>query len=81
MVDLNTRTPSTKEFSHDYFRPNIVIDGPEIKAYDEDNWDWIKIGDVVFRVTIPCTRCLSTTVDPEEGFLNIRREPLKTLEK
>lgn len=37
------------------FRPNFVVKGPE--AYDEDSWQWIRIGDnVVFRGVKPCTR-------------------------
>lgn len=37
------------------FRPNLVVKGP--KAYDEDNWKWVKVGEnVVFRVLKPCTR-------------------------
>lgn len=36
------------------FRPNFVVKGP--KAYDEDQWQWVRIGDVVFRNVKPCTR-------------------------
>lgn len=30
-----------------YFRPNIIIDDPELQANEEDSWDWIKIGDEI----------------------------------
>lgn len=37
------------------FRPNFVVKGP--KAYEEDHWNWVRIGDnVVFRNIKPCTR-------------------------
>lgn len=37
------------------FRPNFVVKGP--KAYEEDNWQWVRIGEnVVFRVLKLCTR-------------------------
>jgi uncharacterized protein len=50
--DLNTRlehkvTPSQ-------FRPNFVVKGA--KAYDEDNWKWVKIGNVVTKNLRPCAR-------------------------
>lgn len=63
----------------DNFRPNIVVDG-NIEPYSEDDWDWIKIGDVVLRNVKECTRCILTTVNPENGTRDPQREPLKTLE-
>lgn len=36
------------------FRPNFVVKGPG--AYAEDTWKWVRIGDVIFRVSKPCTR-------------------------
>lgn len=37
------------------FRPNFVVKGPG--EYEEDGWEWIRIGDnVVFRCIKPCTR-------------------------
>ena len=53
VAELNTRVENSVEALR--FRPNIVIKGPG--AYDEDKWDWIKIGDeVVFQNVKPCTR-------------------------
>lgn len=57
------------------FRPNLVVDGCE--AHAEDGWRRIRIGDTVFRVVKPCSRCIIPTIDPvtaERG-----REPLQTL--
>ena len=61
------------------FRPNFVVKGP--KAYAEDNWEWVKIGNIVFENVKPCTRCVLTTVDPVKGEKNSNMEPLKTLRK
>lgn len=51
--ELNTRIDHVIEPLQ--FRPNIVVKGP--KAFEEDNWKWVRIGDsVVFRNIKPCTR-------------------------
>lgn len=33
----------------DNFKPNIVVDGQSLEPYSEELWDWIRIGDVVFK--------------------------------
>jgi len=38
------------------FRPNIIVDGEKLLPYEEDHWEWVKIGEVVFRVVSPGTR-------------------------
>lgn len=58
------------------FRPTIVI---ATEPFAEDEFDWVKIGDVVFRLTKPCTRCALTTVNQETGEGNKNGDPLKTL--
>lgn len=60
------------------FRPVIVVTA---KPYDEDEWEWVKIGDVIFRLTKPCTRCALTTVDQNTGETNKHGDPLRTLRK
>lgn len=51
--DLNTRLDRAVPTIQ--FRPNIVVEGA--KAYDEDEWDWIRIGEkLIFRNLKPCTR-------------------------
>lgn len=52
IAELNTRVKNSVTPLH--FRPNFVIKGP--KAFEEDNWKWVKVGDVVFRNVKPCTR-------------------------
>ncbi|CAG9856663.1 unnamed protein product [Phyllotreta striolata] len=77
--DLQQRI-STNSITVNNFRPNLVIDGPGLKPYDEDDWEWVKIGDVVLRTVKDCTRCMMTTIDPTTTSRNLNREPLKTLE-
>jgi uncharacterized protein YcbX len=47
------------------FRPNIVVTG--CKAFEEDTWKKIKIGDVVFDLVKPCSRCVIPTIDTVTG--------------
>jgi uncharacterized protein len=49
------------------FRPNVIVDGPRLGAYDELAWPGseFSIGDAVLQVSKPCERCVLTTVDPE----------------
>jgi uncharacterized protein YcbX len=60
-----------------HFRPNLVIAGA--LPYEEDDWAEIKIGEVVFEVAKPCTRCQMTTVDPDTGMVSDANEPMRTL--
>jgi uncharacterized protein YcbX len=57
------------------FRPNVVLAGT--KAWAEDGWSRIAIGEVVFRVAKPCGRCVVTTTDQSTAARGA--EPLQTL--
>ena len=59
-----------------HFRPNIVIKGDS--AFVEDGWARIKIGEVEFEVSKPCSRCLFTNIDPKTGLAELNG-PLATL--
>ena len=72
--DLNLRLPAP--LSMERFRPNLVISGCD--AYAEDSWQRIRIGELVFRVAKPCSRCVIPTIDPDTGSRQ-GDEPLKTL--
>lgn len=50
--ELNTRLE--KPVKGNRFRGNIVVRGS--KPYDEDDWAYVKIGEVVFRMLRPCDR-------------------------
>ncbi|MFI9583449.1 MOSC domain-containing protein [Streptomyces sp. NPDC052236] len=57
------------------FRPNIVVDGTA--PWAEDGWKRIAIGEVAFRVTKPCGRCVIVTTDQRTAERG--KEPLHTL--
>lgn len=57
------------------FRPNVVIDGET--PFAEDTWATARIGEVEFRTTELCDRCVMTTIDPDT--LAGGKEPIRTL--
>lgn len=71
--DLNTKLEN--EIGMERFRPNLVISGAA--AFEEDNWEKIKIGDSEFKISKPCARCVMTTIDQQTAQKG--QEPLKTL--
>src|SRR5258708_3185754 len=73
LTDLNHRLDDPVPINR--FRPNIVVTGAG--AYAEDSWSKVRIGQVIFRATGPCGRCIVTTTDQ---FTSERgKEPLRTL--
>ncbi|MBT9433315.1 YcbX family protein [Candidatus Sodalis endolongispinus] len=60
------------------FRPNLVVTGTE--AYAEDSWHHLRIGEVEFEVVKPCSRCVLTTANVEQGDKHPQGEPLRTLQ-
>lgn len=75
LEDLNTKLQNPVPM--DRFRPNLVFSGG--KAFEEDEWDKVKIGKSLFKITKPCARCVMTTIDQKTGIKG--KEPLKTLAK
>ncbi|EOL9008112.1 YcbX family protein [Cronobacter sakazakii] len=75
--DLQKRCPAGVAMNQ--FRPNLVVTG--VEAWAEDTWKVIRIGEVVFDVAKPCSRCVFTTVSPERGRKHPSGEPLATLQK
>ena len=75
LTELNRRME--KPLPINRFRANLTFSGG--KPYDEDNWNFIEIGNVHFKVVKPCARCTVTTVDQNTGEKGI--EPLATLAK
>lgn len=73
--DLNTKLQNPVPM--DRFRPNLVFSGG--KAFEEDEWNKVKIGKSLFKITKPCARCVMTTIDQKTGIKG--KEPLKTLAK
>ncbi|MDX2367333.1 MAG: YcbX family protein [Colwellia sp.] len=77
--DLNQRlfAKNQKTVSMAQFRPNIVVDN--CLPFAEDGWQYIRIGDMEFKVSKPCERCIFTTVNPENGIKDAQQQPLSTL--
>jgi len=73
--DLNQRLEEALPMRR--FRPNLVVTGCE--PYAEDRWKQIRIGEILFDVAKPCSRCIITTVNPETGVRSPSQEPLRTL--
>lgn len=57
------------------FRPNVVIDGGQ--PFGEDEWERVRVGDIHFRRSMVCDRCVMTTIDPVT--LAGGKEPIRTL--
>lgn len=74
--DLQQRCPASVRAEQ--FRPNLVVSGAA--AWDEDSWAEIRIGEVIFEVPKPCSRCVLTTVSPETGRKHPAGHPLATLQ-
>lgn len=59
------------------FRPNVVVDGDPDAPFAEDDWPHVRLGQVRFRVSGVCDRCVMTTIDPTT--LGRGKEPIRTL--
>ncbi len=77
LIDLNQRSSTRELLEMSRFRPNIVIDN--CLPFAEDSWQQIRIGEVEFELSKPCSRCIFTTLDPLTGEQHAQQEPLKTL--
>ncbi|MEO9588114.1 MULTISPECIES: MOSC N-terminal beta barrel domain-containing protein [Marinobacter] len=75
LEELNTRLDSAIDMRR--FRPNIVVEGAG--AWDEDNWTSARIGETAFTLVKPCSRCVMTTVDPDQGVKSVDLQPLRML--
>jgi uncharacterized protein YcbX len=75
LSDVTATAPASADLDIRRFRPNVVIDGDE--PFAEDHWPQVRIGDVVFRTTMVCDRCVMTTIDPDT--LAGGKEPIRTL--
>ena len=73
--DLNSQLAQPVSTRH--FRPNLVVDADF--PWEEDEWKRVRIGEVEFELTKPCSRCQFTTVDPDSGVTNPTGEPMLTL--
>jgi MOSC domain-containing protein len=74
LADLNAKLPTPVGMER--FRGNIVYSGAV--AFEEDEWQRIRIGDVTFTQPKKCSRCKIITIDQKTGE-SPSPEPLKTL--
>jgi len=78
-VDLRV---STMNVTMDRFRPNIVVAGLP-KAFDEDSWAVIEIGEGSRVLTLRCLeqdpRCQIPSIDQRTGEKDVNFEPSRTL--
>lgn len=79
LENLNQRLSDNQQqhVSMAQFRPNIVVDN--CLSFAEDEWQHIRIGEVEFKVSKPCERCIFTTVNPKNGEKHPEQQPLRTL--
>lgn len=75
LVELNKRATQTHLMAQ--FRTNIVVSGA--KAFAEDHWAKIRIGEVEFIVQKPCPRCKFTQLNLATGRPFESGEPLSVL--
>ncbi len=71
--DLNSRMDSPIPMVR--FRPNLVVTGCE--PFAEDRWRRIKIGELIFRIVKPCSRCVIPSIDTRSAEKGA--EPIRTL--
>ena len=73
--DLNARLAEPVAMRR--FRPNLVVTAE--RAFAEDGWGRIRVGEAEFDVAWQCSRCILTTVDPDTGERDEGGEPIETL--
>ena len=57
----------------------MIVDGDPDRPFAEDRWSSVQLGDVRFRVSGVCDRCVMTTINPDT--LVRGKEPIRTLAK
>ncbi|MEL6814026.1 MAG: MOSC N-terminal beta barrel domain-containing protein [Cyanobacteria bacterium J06598_3] len=80
LAELNNKLKAkqAQPVGMDRFRPNLVVSGCT-SPHEEDQWKRIRIGEAIFSVAKPCSRCSVPTVDQAKGEKVAGNEPIKTL--
>ncbi|XP_025836738.1 mitochondrial amidoxime reducing component 2-like isoform X6 [Agrilus planipennis] len=76
--EVNSRLTDI-QISHRNFRPNIVISDNKLPPFDEDDWEYIKINNLIFKFVKYCPRCLVVNIDVDTGSRIPGREPLNVM--
>ncbi|XP_033734682.1 mitochondrial amidoxime-reducing component 1-like [Pecten maximus] len=74
---LNAELDSPAKINN--FRPSIMMEGSP--AFQEDQWEAVKIGTASFRMIDMCSRCNQINVVQDEGKHSKDKEPFTTLRK
>ena len=67
LAQLNHELPAPVPMNR--FRPNIVIDGPELAPYAEDSWTRLRIGAMAAFVVKACDRCSIPDTDQRTALV------------
>ena len=59
------------------FRPNIVVRGA--RAFEEDHWRRVVIGDTELAIVKPCSRCSIVTINTATGKYSADMQPNRAL--
>ncbi len=78
LAALNRYLPRPVDMAR--FRANVVLEDDH-PAWAEQGWQRIRIGEVVFRLAKPCTRCVMVNTDPARAARDPERPVLKTLKR
>ena len=83
LQDLNYKLSlvGKKKVTTENFRGNIEVECDDKRPYQEDDWDECYIGsdDWKMKYFYKCTRCLLTTITPDEGKHRKDKQPLQML--
>ncbi|RMJ14234.1 hypothetical protein CDV36_006063 [Fusarium kuroshium] len=66
LIEASSRLPDGQEMDMTKFRPSIVVAGAD-KAWEEDFWHEIQIGDIKIVLAQNCGRCKSINIDYVTG--------------
>lgn len=72
-LDTLQATTTSERFDVRRFRPNILVDAPEMTGFPETEWEGrqLKIGSAVLQLEVRCPRCVMTT----HGFDDLPKAP------
>lgn len=57
------RSSSLEPITMGRFRPNLVIKG-EFEPFAEESWQQIQVGEIIFDLVKPCSRCVIPSINP-----------------
>lgn len=63
----------------DNFKPNLVVGGQALVPYCEDEWKWVKIGDVLFKSSTDFMQCADKFAVNGHRAMPTKNESLKTI--